>query len=389
MRVLLAGGGTAGHVEPALNLAEVLRARDPELEATFLGTQRGLESRLVPARGFTLECINAVAMPRRPSRDLVAVPSRVRGAVAQTRRIIDRHDCEVVVGFGGYVALPAYLAARHRIPIVVHEANARAGLANRVGARLTPFVALTVPGSLRRGRVIGLPLRDGIATLDRAAQRTAARETLGLDPWAPCLLVFGGSQGARRVNQELISAAPELIAAGTQVLHAVGSGNLDQAEAVPPGLRDRYRTVSYLDRMDLAYAAADLAVCRSGAMTCAELAAVGLPAIYVPLPIGNGEQRRNALPVVRAGGGILVPDRELTRDVVLNRVLPLLADSDRLREMSVAAAGHGVRDAGERLADLVELARDSAALPAAGAAAGHGENQGPVAGWRARRRGRA
>jgi len=324
---------------------------------TVLGTERGLETRLVPERGYELALIPPVPLPRRPTPDLARLPARVAGAVRATAKVLDRVGADVVVGFGGYVALPAYLAARRqRVPSVVHEANARPGLANRVGARLTPHVAVSTPDSpLPHATFVGLPLRRAISTLDRAAARPAARQAFGLDPDRPTLLVFGGSQGARRLNLTMAAVAAGVAGAGVQVLHATGRGNVVEVD-LPPG-SPPYVTVPYLERMDLAYAAADVALCRAGAMTCAELAAVGLPAAYVPLPIGNGEQELNARPVVRAGGGVLVRDSELTQEWILGTVVPLLTDPARLAAMSAAAAGLGRRDADERLAAMV---RDAA-----------------------------
>jgi UDP-N-acetylglucosamine--N-acetylmuramyl-(pentapeptide) pyrophosphoryl-undecaprenol N-acetylglucosamine transferase len=364
LSVVLAGGGTAGHVEPALALADALRRRDPDCRITALGTATGLEARLVPARGYRLAEIPRVPLPRRPTVDLLRVPTRLAGAVRQTRAHLDEVDADVVVGFGGYVALPAYLAARRqRTPSVVHEANARAGLANRVGARLTPYVAAAVDGTgLPGARVLGIPLRTAVARLDRAAVREEARARFALGA-GPVLLVTGGSQGARRLNAAVTGAAPDLAAAGVQVLHVAGPA---QAETVQAQVRaalggsdpGTHHVLSYVDRMDLAYAAADLAVCRAGAMTCAELSAVGLPAVYVPLPIGNGEQELNARPVVQAGGGLLVDDARLDAGYLREMVLPLLADPDRLAAMAAAAATLGHPDADEALADLVlEAAR--------------------------------
>lgn len=356
MKVLLAGGGTAGHIEPALNTADVIARRDPTADIRALGTSRGLEGRLVPARGYALELIPAVPLPRRPTKDLFAVPSRLRAAVRAVRQVMNEQGTQVVVGFGGYVAMPAYLAARGRVPIVIHEANAKPGLANRVGARMTPFVAQAFDGSLRNALTLGIPLRNSIVDLDRVAMQAAGREYFNLDPDKPCLLVFGGSQGARRINTAVQSAAAQIVAAGGQVLHVVGTANLDQGTDLVEGLADGYHRVDYVDRMDLAYAAADLALCRSGAMTCAELSAVGLPAIYVPLPIGNGEQRLNAAGIVKVGGGVFLPDDQLSGNSVADSVLPLLADPIRLATMSQAAATQGIRDAGSRLADLVTQA---------------------------------
>ncbi|MGV1035730.1 MAG: undecaprenyldiphospho-muramoylpentapeptide beta-N-acetylglucosaminyltransferase [Candidatus Nanopelagicales bacterium] len=356
MRVLLAGGGTAGHVEPALNLADVLTARDLATEVAMLGTERGLEMRLVPERGYDLELITAVPMPRRINGDLIALPNRLRTSVREVRAIMAKRRSDVVVGFGGYVAMPAYLAARSRLPMVIHEANAKAGLANRVGARFTPYVAEATAGALPHAITLGIPLRPAIVTLDRSARRQEGRLAFDLDPVRPCLFVFGGSQGARRINEAVVGAVPELVANGFQVLHAIGTNNADQVIDIPAHHLPYYRAVPYVDRMDLAYAAADLALCRAGAMTCAELAAVGLPAIYVPLPIGNGEQRLNAAPTVAAGGGEFLADADLDADRIATRATALLAEPTVRERMSRAAAGQGVRDAGARLADMVELA---------------------------------
>jgi UDP-N-acetylglucosamine--N-acetylmuramyl-(pentapeptide) pyrophosphoryl-undecaprenol N-acetylglucosamine transferase len=350
--VVLAGGGSAGHIEPAMALADALRRIDPGIGITALGTTRGLETTLVPARGYPLELIPPVPLPRKPTPDLLRVPGRVSGAVRRVREILDRVGADVVVGFGGYVALPAYLAARRRVPIVIHEANARPGLANRVGARFTRHVAVAAPGvRLPNATVVGIPLRTSISNLDRAAVRAEARAHFGLDPHAPTLFVFGGSQGARSLNAAATEAAGKLVASGIQVLHAIGPKNT-VAVATPEGAVP-YVVVPYVERMDLAYAAADMVLCRSGAMTCAELAAVGLPAAYVPLPHGNGEQRLNAQPVVDAGGGMLVDDAALSGEWIEQNVIPALTDHERLHRMSEAAASFGHRDADLVLARMV------------------------------------
>jgi UDP-N-acetylglucosamine--N-acetylmuramyl-(pentapeptide) pyrophosphoryl-undecaprenol N-acetylglucosamine transferase len=353
--VVVAGGGTAGHIEPAMALADAILRLRPDARIIALGTERGLESRIVPARGYPLELIPPVPLPRRPTADLLRLPRKVLDAVRQTRAVLDRVGADVVVGFGGYVALPAYLAARGRVPIVVHEANARAGLANKVGARFAARVLAAVPDSgLPGAEVIGIPLRHTIATLDRAALRATAREFFGLHPTAPTLLVFGGSQGARTLNNAVSGAARELGDAGIGVLHAHGSAHTlavqnDQAERGAPA----YVAVPYLERMDLAYAAADVVLCRSGAMTVAEVSAVGLPAVYVPLPHGNGEQALNAKPVVDAGGALLVPDGELIAAKVIDLVRPILTDPARLSAMTAAARSGGHREADEVLARAV------------------------------------
>jgi UDP-N-acetylglucosamine--N-acetylmuramyl-(pentapeptide) pyrophosphoryl-undecaprenol N-acetylglucosamine transferase len=355
--VVVAGGGTAGHIEPAMALADAVRRLRPDARIVALGTERGLEKTIIPARGYPLELIPPVPMPRKPNADLLKLPLKVRAAIRVTREVLDRLGADVVVGFGGYVALPAYLAARGRVPIVVHESNAKAGLANKIGARYAERVAAAVPGSgLTKADVIGIPLRASILELDRMALRDKAREHFGLDPKAPTLLVFGGSQGARSINTAVSAAARELADAGIGVLHAHGPKNTLAVQEVPGA--PAYVAVPYLERMDLAYAAADAVLCRCGAMTVAEVSAVGLPAVFIPLPHGNGEQALNAKPAVDAGGALIVPDAELSPATIAEQVIPLLADGERLTAMSAATQGTGHREAADVLARMVlEVAR--------------------------------
>ncbi|MGF0312642.1 undecaprenyldiphospho-muramoylpentapeptide beta-N-acetylglucosaminyltransferase [Rhodococcus sp. IEGM1428] len=362
--VVVAGGGTAGHIEPALAVADALRVLDPTVTVTALGSSRGLETTLVPARGYALELIPPVPLPRKPTIDLLKLPVRVVRSVRRTREIFAAVEADVLVGFGGYVALPAYLAARGRLlgrggrlPVVIHEANARAGIANKVGARSARRVLAAVAGSgiAARGaadaEVIGIPVRPTITELDRAAVRAQAREHFGLPENGPVLLVFGGSQGARSLNDAVSGASSALAEAGISVLHAHGPKNSLDVEQRNPNAP--YVALPYIDRMDLAYAAADLAICRSGAMTVAEVSATGLPAVYVPLPHGNGEQELNARPVVDAGGGILVSDATLTEQYVTDTVIALLNDTEKIAAMSRAAAGAGHKGAAAAVAQIV------------------------------------
>jgi UDP-N-acetylglucosamine--N-acetylmuramyl-(pentapeptide) pyrophosphoryl-undecaprenol N-acetylglucosamine transferase len=345
MSVVLAGGGTAGHIEPALALADALRRADPRIEITCLGTQRGLETRLVPLRGYELALIPAVPLPRSLSGQLLSVPGRLNGAVNAAADVLDRTRAQVMVGFGGYVATPGYLAARRRhVPIVIHEANVRPGLANRLGARFTRHVFTGSPRThLPNAICIGIPLRHEIATLDRLAVADKARAHFGLRPDLPVLLVTGGSQGARSLNYAVLDAAAWIREAGIQVLHILGPrSDLDvrMPAAGPP-----YITLPYVDRMDLAYGAA-------------ELTAVGLPAAYVPLPHGNGEQRLNALPIEEAGGGLIVPDAELSPEWIRDMLLPILLDAELVAAMSQAASAIGSRDADSWLArEVIAISR--------------------------------
>ncbi len=352
-RVLLAGGGTAGHTSPLLATAAALTRLEESVEVTVMGTARGIETRVIPEAGYPLELVPPVPLPRRPNAELLRTPGRILAARRAGLEVVDRVRPDVVVGFGGYVSVPAYLAARKRgIPLVVHEGNALPGLANRLGARFTTHVATSFPDTeLRHATYLGLPIRRMIATLDRASLRAEARAEFGLDPLAPVLLVTGGSQGARRINAAMAGSAAAFAEAGVQVLHIVGPA-YDPAEFAHEGAVP-YVVRTYVDRMDLAYAAADAVLCRCGSNTVTEVSGVGLPAVYVPLPIGNGEQALNAKPVVDAGGGLLVADEALTSDWVAATLPGLLTDSGRLVAMGAAAADLIPLDADDKLARMV------------------------------------
>lgn len=250
LSVALAGGGTAGHIEPALAVAEAVRQERPDARITALGTTRGLETTLVPERGVDLELIPPVPVPRKLNKDLFTLPFRLIGALRSTRKVLKKLKADVVVGFGGYVSAPAYLAAKSlRIPIVVHEANARAGMSNKLGVRLGGRALSATPDSGVDADVVGIPVRQSLLNLDRKALRAEAREFFGLDPDAPVLLVTGGSQGAASINAAVSGAAQTLGDAGIGVLHAYGRKNSVEVEQVPGA--PAYVAVPYIDRMDL------------------------------------------------------------------------------------------------------------------------------------------
>lgn len=351
---LLAGGGTAGHVNPLLAVADGLRERDPAAEVVVLGTREGLEARLVPLRGYELLTVDKVPFPRRPDRAALGFPTRFHRAIGQVRRHIRDHDVDVVVGFGGYASAPAYVAAgRQRIPFVVHEANAKPGLANVLGARRAAGVGVAFEGTpLRGAQVVGMPLRREIVDLDRAALRDDAAAHFGLDPARPTLLVFGGSLGAQRLNEAFGSGAwRDVLDAGWQLLHITG----ERSDLPDPGVPG-YALVRYVDRMDLAFALADVIVARSGAATVSEVSALGIPAVYVPYAVGNGEQSLNAASAVRSGAAFVVPDAAFVPDLVRSDIVPLLQNTGRLDAMRAAAASVGTRRGTENVIAMVDAA---------------------------------
>ncbi|HWL76229.1 UDP-N-acetylglucosamine--N-acetylmuramyl-(pentapeptide) pyrophosphoryl-undecaprenol N-acetylglucosamine transferase [Microbacterium sp.] len=352
---LLAGGGTAGHVNPLLAVADALRERDAEADVLVLGTREGLEARLVPERGYELLIVDKVPFPRRPDRAAAAFPSRFARAIAQVRRHIRERGVEIVVGFGGYASAPAYVAARREgVPYIVHEANARPGLANRLGARGAAGVGVAFEGTpLKGAQVVGMPLRREIVDLDRAALRDEAADHFSLDPEKPTLLVFGGSLGAQRLNEAFGeghgAAWKDVLAAGWQLLHVTGERS-DLADPGVPG----YCVRRYVDRMDLAFAMADLIVSRAGAATVSEISALGIPAVYVPYAVGNGEQVLNASSAVRAGAARLILDVEFTGERVRSEVVPLLANEAARDAMRAASASVGTRAGTDNVVALID-----------------------------------
>ncbi|HEY6664288.1 MAG TPA: undecaprenyldiphospho-muramoylpentapeptide beta-N-acetylglucosaminyltransferase [Propionibacteriaceae bacterium] len=355
--VVLAGGGSAGHTSPLIATGLELRRLSPELAITALGTARGLETTVVPAAGLELELIPPVPMPRRVGKDLVLVGPRLVQAVTATVRLLRRVQADGVLGFGGYVSTPAYLAARRLgLPIVIHEQNVLPGLANKLAARLTSHVYTSFPQtSLPHAHCIGLPIRRTITDLDRAALRREARIGFELNPDLPTLLVSGGSQGALQINTAVAGAWPDLLAQRIQVLHVLGPKNFIPGieRSVDQRTGAVYQPLAYVEHMERAYAAADLMLARSGANTVLETAAVRLPAVFVPYPHGNGEQALNAELVVNAGGGIMLADSDCTSIWVSQEIPALLAHPDRLAGMSKALAGVARLDAATVLASRV------------------------------------
>ncbi|WP_022872317.1 undecaprenyldiphospho-muramoylpentapeptide beta-N-acetylglucosaminyltransferase [Nesterenkonia alba] len=350
--VVHAGGGTAGHISPMLAIADAVARLEPLAQQTMIGTASGLETRLVPAAGYPLCTIEKVPMPRRPTRDMVTFPGRFRSAVAEAARILRTEEADVVVGVGGYVSTPVYLAAKRLgIPIVVHEANARPGLANRLGARVAAFTGVAFENTpLKGAEHVGMPMSRQISQLDREATRSSARRELGLAEDIPTVVVTGGSSGALNLNRAVASALQDLLATGAQILHLTGRDKAVLDDDGVPLTTEGYHQREYLDGMHLAYAAADLIVARAGAATVSEVAAVGLPAVFVPLPIGNGEQELNARGLVDAGGALMVKDEHFTRAWIRRNIVPLLEDPRRLVTMQQHSAERGITDADERMA---------------------------------------
>lgn len=380
-RILFAGGGTAGHVFPAVAVARAVTELDPTVEPVFAGTPDRLEDRLVPAAGFRMHHVDALPLPRRLSPGLFKVPGGLRAAVRRCEAILAEEQAVAAVTFGGYVSFPVSRAAHRRhVPLVIHEQNAVPGLANRFAGRWASRIAVTFPGSAERFAhpdkvvVTGNPVRDDMLALDVDARQADARREFGLDPDLPTLLVFGGSQGARSLNRAIVRAhglwsAPTQL----QVLHAAGAALHGEAAAAWEKARagteaPRVRCVDFIEDMGAAYAAADIVVCRAGATSIAELTALGRPSVLVPYPHATRDhQMHNARALAQAGGAQVIDDGELTGRRLVDAVEPWIADADARATAARAARVWGRRDAATQVARLV-LDQVRAAASAGGAA---------------------
>ena len=357
MRVVIAGGGTAGHVNPAIALGHALDGST----VLFVGTERGSEARLLPDAGFSLELIRVRGFDRARPLSFFGVALTALGAVRTSLSIVRRFSPDVVVGMGGYVALPVCVAARMaRIPVVIHEQNIVFGLTNRLCKRVAKKVAVsfeeTVEQAGRKGINTGNPVLPEIAGMDHDAERKRALDRFGLDEGRKTLLVFGGSQGAKRIND----AVPGLAARWStkndrQILHILGAARAADSPEVPDGTGGLiYKRVGFVERMQEPYAVADLALCRGGATTVAELGAVGLPALVVPYPYHRDRQQEHlARTLARAGAAEVIPDAETTSERVADEVERIFSSDEALASMKAAARSFGRPDAAHALADVV------------------------------------
>jgi UDP-N-acetylglucosamine--N-acetylmuramyl-(pentapeptide) pyrophosphoryl-undecaprenol N-acetylglucosamine transferase len=360
MRVVVGTGGTAGHIFPALSVAE--RLRDAHgADVLFVGRAEGQESTMVPAAGFPLRTIAAAPFTRGMSLGAIRAPVVAMRAAKQAQRIL--RGADVVLGMGGYVSVPVSLAARsERLPLVLHEQNAVPGLANRAASRWARVVALAFADAAdrlpRRATTVvtGNPVRASVLRVleDRPALAAEARQVLGLAEGRRTVLILGGSQGALRLNRATVDAAAAL-EGRTDLQILLLSGRRDHEEVASrlpaSGIA---RSVAFLDRIELAYAVADLAVARAGAMTIAELTACGIPSVLVPYPYATGRhQEANARAVARAGGATVLLDDQTDGPSMTRHIVGLLDSPDRLLTMARGARSFGRPGAADALATVI------------------------------------
>ncbi|MFJ4710573.1 UDP-N-acetylglucosamine--N-acetylmuramyl-(pentapeptide) pyrophosphoryl-undecaprenol N-acetylglucosamine transferase [Streptomyces sp. NPDC088785] len=364
LSVVIGAGGTGGHIYPGLALADALRRAVPGAAISFVGTERGLETRLVPDAGYRLHTVDMIPFDPALGARRYLLPAALMKSGAQCRTILRAQGAHIAVGMGGYPSAPVIVGARMTgLPSLIHESNAVPGRANRFAARLTPHIAVAfdrsrahLPGGTR-ALTTGMPIAAALAGLDRAALRDPARRALGVPDGARLVLVNGGSLGAARLTDAAVGlAARWRTRDDVHLLIKTGPAALDDTRRRLLGTPAA--AVPYLDRMDLAYAAADLVVCRAGSATVAELATTRVPAVLVPYPHAPGDhQTHNARVLSDAGAGLLLPDGRATPEALAALVEPLLADPARLAAMAAAAPGGPHAGAAGLLADhVIELA---------------------------------
>lgn len=358
MKILLAGGGTAGHIEPALAVARGWQEQHPQDEIIFIGTDAGLENTLIPAAGFPLLHIPRVNISRKISPSLLKVPAQLVTSILKTARILKDVDC--AIGFGGYVSAPLYCAAAlTRTPFVIHEQNARPGWANRVGAWLTSYRAISYPvssGALSRAELTGLPLRADVRSVlleagenwsqARTEAKRAVAQRYGIDSSLKLIFIFGGSQGSQAMNAVIEDSQQVFASLQCAVIHGVGKNNS------LPAASDTYKPLNYIDEMAEIYLAADLLISRSGAVTCAEAAALAKFSLFIPLPIGNGEQALNAQELVSAGRAEIIPQRNFNVQWLEQNISRLLGRSAAQSESGDAAGANAV----DKIVAIIERA---------------------------------
>lgn len=353
--LMIAGGGTGGHIYPAIAIAREYLSRDPERRAVFVGTERGLEKTIVPKAGFPLEFIDVGGLKGKGGLDLIRNVLRVPKGLIQAWRLVGKHRPNVVLGVGGYSSGPVLLAAWLRgVPTIIHEANAFPGLANRSVAKVVTAVAVAFADALPRlkrpdGVVTGNPIRAEFFTADRQPPTANRRQRL---------LIFGGSQGSRILNDTMTGALLFLarLRDSLEIVHQTGP---NEHEKVQNAYRESAfadaTVVPYLDPIVDRMAAADLVVCRAGAMTIGELSAIGRAAILVPFKEAtNNHQELNARVVERAGGAVVITEPELSPEKLASAITKIATDPERAERMGAASKTLALPAATKNIVDLIE-----------------------------------
>ncbi|MCK8817335.1 undecaprenyldiphospho-muramoylpentapeptide beta-N-acetylglucosaminyltransferase [Natroniella sulfidigena] len=364
MKILISGGGTGGHIYPGLAIAKSLEQRNDDVEIAFVGTEQGLEADIVPKEGYQLKTIQVQGLPRKVSLDLIKAAFKSLVGFFEAKLILNNFEPDIVVGTGGYVCGPIVLAAAlSNIPTVIHEQNAYPGLTNRLLAKVVDKIALSNLDAkeylkdLDKVVLTGNPIRPAILEQNR----TKAFKELGLNPRQKVILVFGGSRGAKSINQAVVKLYKEIKGSNLQLLHITGKNGFEEVEAKAEELginnmeSGQIIIKPYLYNMEAALNVADLVISRAGATGLAEITACGIPAILIPYPYAaENHQEYNARSLERKNAAEVILDQELTGDKLSEVVNELIFDEQKLKKMAQASKELGQPDAAKNLVALIQ-----------------------------------
>ena len=357
MRILFTGGGTGGHIYPAIAVAEQILNKSPGSEILFIGGIRKIEKKIIDDAGFVMKTIQVKGLPRKISPALIPFIWKLGLSVITSMQIIRGFKPSVIMGTGGYVSGPPIIAARTMgIPVVLQEQNSYPGITTKKLARFARIVFLGFQdakvyfGEKVNTIVTGNPVRKDIRTGDR----NAASAEFGLDSELKTILVFGGSQGSQAINCALAEIVEDIANHSIQVIWQTGANEFNEWKGYDDCSGGRVRVVPYIDDMRSAYAASDLAVCRAGAMTIAEITACGLPGIFIPLPTAaENHQEYNAKSLVDSGAASMIPEKDLTPGTLKSEILGVITSEERLKVMSRKSGELGILDAADTIAGII------------------------------------
>lgn len=361
MKVLIAGGGTGGHVNPGLAIAKYIKKKEPSAEITFAGTKKGLETKLVPREGFKLETITVRGFKRKLSLDTLVAVKELIQSFFEASRLIKRIKPDIVIGTGGYVCGPVlYVAAKKKIPTLIHESNAFPGVTNRLLARYVNFVAVSFKDSMQyfghKDKLVltGNPVRQELLHADRQE----VIKNLDIEPGKPLIVVMGGSRGARRINEAVAEMLNNYYKGEFNIIFSTGEVQFEEINSSIK-ISDKYKkmvkVVPYIYDAGKVYAAADLMICRAGAITISELQTMGIPSILIPSPyVTANHQEHNARSLERDGGAVVILENELKADALYKQISMLILNNELLKAMAKGAAKNRAADADEKLYAIIK-----------------------------------
>lgn len=360
MKVLIAGGGTGGHINPGLAIAKYIKEKEPGTEITFVGTKKGLETKLVPLAGFPLKTITVRGFKRKLSLDTVVAVKELIQSFFEASRLIKKIKPDVVIGTGGYVCGPVlYVASKKRIPTLIHESNAFPGITNRLLEKYVNYVAISFKDAEKHFKDpkklvhTGNPIRQELLR----ANRQEVRKQLNIKEDKPLVVIMGGSRGARKINETVAEMLNKYYKGEFNLIFSTGEAqyeNISSGIDLNPQYKKMVNVVPYIYNVAQVYAGSDLMICRAGAITISELQTMGIPSILIPSPyVTANHQEHNARSLERDGGAVVILENELNADLLYKQICSLISNRDILRKMSAGAAKNRVNDSVEKIYKLV------------------------------------